>query len=486
MVKPNRLKDFRQEFDPTFERLNVHTVYTRKLPEGAKTFIVVAAQNATPVEPDWWEVIKQMAKQRKAEILVLPIRYKNPTSQWSGSAENAEWYDPVLRDYLWNVRAKLNSNLIVLGDFKIQPTAADPLTGAEALSLEQSGIIGHTKLHLRSIPTPSSRMAKLLTTTGACTVENYTDSRAGRIGEFHHSLSAVIVEIADDKQFRLRHVHFDKKTQSATDLNVRYLTNGYGPAPRPLALDLGDTHVDFICPKVKRATDEMLAVLKPQYVIYNDLLDGYSCNPHHEGNPFSLVAKMKGGRSSVRAEVERAIAFVRDNTPKNARAIIVASNHNDFLRRWIMRRDWRNDPVNAEFYLETALAMVKGTELTTKGTEYPDPFAYWFRKAKVRRARVLDENESFMLGGVELSLHGDRGPNGSRGSIRNLRRIGVKSIIGHSHSPGIDEGCYQTGTSTHLRLEYNHGASSWLNAHCLLHADGKRQLIFIVDGHWRA
>jgi hypothetical protein len=108
------------------------------------------------------------------------------------------------------------------------------------------------------------------------------------------------------------------------------------------------------------------------------------------------------------------------------------------------------------------------------------------RDRKLARVRVLDEDESFRLGGVELGMHGDRGPNGSRGSIRNLRRIGVKSIIGHSHSPGIDEGCYQVGTSTRLRLEYNHGASSWLNCHCILHADGKRQLVVIVDGYWRA
>lgn len=481
------LDQFREAHDPTFVRLNVHKIYKRALPKGAKCFIVVAAQNATPIHDGWWQIISRIAKHRKAEILVLPIRYKNPTSHWSGSAENAEWYDPAVRDYLWNVRHPLGAKLTVLGDFKIQPTAADPLTGAEALSLSQSGIIGHTKLHMRAIPTPSSRMAKILTTTGACTVENYTDSRAGRIGEFHHSLSAVLVEL-DGAQFRLRHIHFDKKTKSATDLNVRYQGNGYGEAPRALALDMGDTHVDAICPKVYAATfgaDGIIETLKPQFLIYNDLLDAYSCNPHHEGNPFIKLAKMRGNRGSVSDEVQRAIAFVRDNTPKDTQSIIVGSNHNDMLSRWIKRADWKSDPVNAEFYLRTALAMVEGTKLTGKGTEYPDPFAYWFRQANVPNARVLDEDESFMLGGVELGMHGDRGPNGARGSIRNLRRIGVKSIIGHSHSPGIDEGCYQTGTSTRLRLEYNHGASSWLNAHVVLHADGKRQHIFIIDGKWR-
>lgn len=480
------LKDFREAHDPTFQ-LNVNTRYERKLPKGADCFIITAAQNATPVHEDWWKTIRQMADHRSAEILVVPIRYKNPTSQWSGSADNAEWWDPKVRPFLWNVSKKLNPNLMLLGDFKIQPTASDPLTGAEALSHEQSGIIGHTKLHMRSIPTPASKMAKILTTTGACTVENYTDSRAGRIGEFHHSLSAVIVEV-DGKRFHLRHVHFNVKTCTCMDLDMCYTPEGKGPAPRPLALIMGDTHVDSICPKVYAATfgkGGIVESLRPEHLIWHDLLDAYSCNPHHVGNPFSQVAKIKGRRESVREEVDRAIAFVRDNTPKDTLSVIVGSNHNDFLRRWIIRSDWRDDPLNAEFYLATAHAMVLGTQLTTKGTEYPDPFAYWFRLANVPRSRVLDEDESFVLGGIVLDMHGDRGPNGARGSIRNLRRMGVKSFIGHSHSPGIDEGCYQVGTSTHLRLEYSHGASSWLNAHGLLHADSKRQIIYLIDGYWR-
>lgn len=487
MAQPGKtLEQFREKHDPTFQ-LNVNTRYERKLPRDAKTFLIVAAQNATPVHETWWAILEKIAKHRKAELLVVPIRYKNPTSQWSGSAENAEWWDPKVRPYLWNVSRKLNPKLMLLGDFKIQPTASDPLTGAEALSHEQSGIIGHTKLHMRSIPTPASRMAKILTTTGACTVENYTDSRAGRIGEFHHSLSAVLVEIMG-RRFHLRHVHYSADEGSCTDLDTLYTPSGHGKAARPLALVMGDTHVDSICPGVERATfapGGIVETLRPRHLIWHDLLDAYSCNPHHAGNPFNLVAKTRGQRASVREEVERAIEFVRKNTPEDCVSVIVGSNHNDFLRRWIIRSDWRTDPLNAEFYLATALAMVQGTALTKKGTEYPDPFAYWFRLANVPRSRVLDEDESFALKGIVLDMHGDRGPNGARGSIRNLRRMGVKSFIGHSHSPGIDEGCYQVGTSTHLRLEYNHGASSWLNAHGLLHADGKRQILFIIDGHWR-
>lgn len=487
MATGKSLGEFRERHDPTFRR-QVGKPFSRELPADAKVFLVTAAQNGTPVDKGWWAVLQQIAKHRGAELLVIPIRYKNPTSQWTASAENAEWWCDEVRPFLWSARHGLHRKLTLLADIKIQPTASDPLTGAEALSLEQSGVIGHTKLQLRSIPTPASRMAKILTTTGACTVENYTDSRAGAIGEFHHSLSAVLVEIADDR-FHLRHVHYDRKTRSATDLCTRYTPKGACRSPRPLALVMGDTHVRAICPLVQAATfgkGGMIDTLKPEHLIWHDVLDAYSCSPHHAGDPFAAVAKRKYGGDDVEREVNLAIDFILEHTPKGATSVVVGSNHNDMLGRWVKRTDWRTDPQNANFYLRVASAMERETVLSQKGAEYPDPFALLVKARGQRNVRVLDWDESFSLGGVELGMHGNLGPNGARGSITNLRRIGSKSFIGHSHSPGINEGAYQVGTSSLLRLDYNKGPSSWLNCHGILHADGKRQLVVIVDGAWRA
>ncbi len=481
------LDEFRAAHDPTHKVEAPTTIFERALPKGARRFVVTAAQNATPVHPEFWRALMHFCEAQSAEPLVIPLRYKNPTSTWSGSQQNAEWWAPEARPFLWNARKALNGNLEVLGDIKIQPTASSPLTGAEALSTSSSGIIGHTKVHTRSVATPQNRMAKLVMTSGACTLPNYTDSRAGRLGEFHHSISAVLVEL-DGKRFFARRLHFDTKTKSITDLGMRYYADRHEPAPPALAVATGDTHVDYIDPLVERATfgdGGLLDAVRAQHVVYHDLLDGYSANPHHSGNPFNAIAKRRNNADDVRAEVERAIEFVRARTRKDRASVVVQSNHDDFLRRWVINTDWRRDPVNAEFYLETALAMTRATQLGEGGTEYPQPFAYWFEKAGVPNARVLRSDESFTLGGVELGMHGDRGPNGARGSTANLRRIGVKSIIGHSHSPAEDEGCVQVGTSTRLRLEYNHGASSWLNAHCVLNADGKRQLVVLVDGKYR-
>lgn len=446
-------------------------------------FIITTAQNATPLHEPFFEALKVAAEHLNAKLLIIPIRYKNPTSRFTKSQSNEEVWE-VPEEYLFNVRRKLNDKLILLADVKTQPTAILPLTGFESLTRGESGIVPHTRIQFKTIPTPQNRLPKILTTTGAVTVPNYTDSKRGKVGEFHHTLGACLVEI-QGKCFHMRQLNADSRG-GFYDLNTYYSPTGTTATERCLALIMGDTHVDFIDPDVEAATfgpDGIVETLNPSYLVWHDLLDGYAVNPHHSGNIFNAIAKKDSDRRSIQAEVLRACDFVSRHT-NGRQSVIVPSNHDDFLRRWIVNTDWRQDADNAEFYLETALVMVRGTKMTSAGTSYPSPFGYWADRL-LPKQRVLKGDESFVLGDIELGMHGDRGPNGARGSVKNLKRIGVKSIIGHSHTPAIEEGCYQVGTSTGLRLEYNAGPSSWLNTHCILYANGKRSLINIIDGEWR-
>lgn len=464
-------------------------IFKRRIGKAAKRFIVTTAQNGTPVHKGFFSALETMARANGAELLVIPIRYKNPTSRWTKSQANEEVWAPEVTPYLVNTRIRLNRNLVVLGDVKTQPTASSPLTGFEGITHGESGILGHTKLQLRTIPTPQHKLPKILTTTGAVTVPNYTDSKAGKLGEFHHTLGAALVEL-DGRRFHLRQLNAESDG-AFYDLDTRYSANGMEEGVRAAGVAMGDTHVDFIDKRVEEATfgaGGLIDVLRPEVLVWHDLLDGYSVNPHHNGNPFINFAKAIAQRGNVREEIERAAEFVRARTPRESTSVIVPSNHNDFVARWVLATDWRQTPLNATFYLETALAMLKETRLTEHGTEYPDPTAYWLRKllAELPNVVVLDRGESYLVAGVENSLHGDIGPHGARGSLRNLRRIGVRVNIGHSHAPGIDEGAYQGGTSTRLTLEYNRGSpSGWLNTHIVTYPNGKRSLVNIIEGRYR-
>jgi hypothetical protein len=430
---------------------------------GVKRFVITAAQNATPVHDRFLASLKQYCAFNEAELVVIPIRYKNPTSSWSQSQVNAQVWAPELKGYLYNQRKKLNSNLVLLGDIKTRPTATKPLSAFEAMSGGESAILGHTKLQLLTVPTPQGRLPKILTTTGAVTVKNYTDSKAGKLGEFHHTLGACAVDIVGGKFF-MRQINATDDG-AFIDLQYEYTPEAVYEAPPALALVFGDTHRKFIDPAVEACTfgkGGMVDILDPEHLVFHDLHDGYARNPHHRANPFNEIAKRSKNMHLVEREVIEDIEWLRKRVG-NRKGVVVSSNHDDFFARWILDTDWRRDPDNAAFYLETAKVMVDSTRMTLSGTAYVDPFVYWVEKLKGGAPiQCLGRDESFNLAGIELSMHGDQGPNGTRGSRHNLRRIGVKSIIGHSHSPGIEEGCTQTGTSTPLTLEYNSGPSSWL------------------------
>jgi len=122
-----------------------------------------------------------------SEIHVIAGRYKNPTSVWTANQENEEsWAEEVL-EYLDANRHDIHKYVSIMSDVKIQPTAVNPMTGLEGLSGINSCIFGSPKVQLETIPVLEGNAPKMMVTTGACTVKNYTDSKSGKVGEFHHT-----------------------------------------------------------------------------------------------------------------------------------------------------------------------------------------------------------------------------------------------------------------------------------------------------------
>lgn len=497
MTIKRTLETFRAAHDPMFGIKDPRTVYARERPDGFRVAIITAAQNATPVHAEFWACLLTAAKHRKAELFVIPTRYKNPTSHWSGSQRNAEYYDPAVVPHLHNQRLELNANLMLLADFPIQPTASSPLTGNEGVGHGKSCIIGHAKLQFKTVATPGNMLPKIMTTTGICTVPNYTASRAGKMGEFHHSLSAAIVELDGDKVFHVRQLHYSSRVNAVTDgaRGIMYLPNGkIKKAPRARVVNQGDTHVDFVDPAVDAATwgpGGLIETVNPEFAVWADLLDANSITHHEEKDQFLRGAKEAAGRRCIKSETERAVDHVRQRRLRypNIKHVIQAANHDDMLRRAVvdcMNNGFR-DPHNASFFLKLAHWMDENKGFDEAGAFYPDPFKWLVDSAQLPDVRVLEGDESFAPGDIENGMHGHMGPNGARGSRKNLARIGVKSNINHSHSSGIEEGCYQAGTSTRVgakRARYARGPSSWLQTHILQQHDDKRQLLNFIDGEY--
>lgn len=457
------------------------------------TYVITSAQNATPVQERGWQSLLTYCKVNNAQLLVIPYRYKNPTSHWSAKAQADDWWVEDVRPYLITHRVDLNKHLVLLADIMTQPTGERPLLGFETITGAKSGIIGHPKLELESIPTPQSRLAKLITTTGSITKKNYIPSKAGKKAEFHHTFGATIVEV-EGGRFHIRQINM-LRDGSFCDLLTEYDGEEHQKYERVPALVMGDTHVEVIDPQVVKATftaeDSMVKTLRPEKLVWHDVFDGASKNYHDKYKTFNEFVKYRAGKTNVRAEVERTMAFIDSVTLSHTLNIFVPSNHNDRLRDWVEHNDPRWDPENCMFWAETYLAVLKSknTTWTPSGVQVQDAFAYWGQKLlkTAKQALFLNRSQPYQINDIEIGYHGDRGLGGAEGSRSGFRKIGVRSIIGHSHAPGIMDGSYQVGTSSRLDLSYAAGSpSAWLHTHCIVYPNGKRCLVNIIDGKWRA
>lgn len=465
--------------DSVFDRKQIDQYIKGK----TSRYIITSAQNATPINEPFFKSLLEFCKHNDAKLIVIPYRYRNPTSVFSD--KNYEWWDERLIPYIADTRFNVTDSLKLMGDIKIQPTAAKPLSGMDSLTGLESAIFGHPKVQLKTIATRPGEMAKILTTTGSITIPNYTNSKSGKKGQHHHSYSAVVVEKDVGVPFHLRHVTACKDG-SFIDLDTEYRVDGAQPAAPALALVLGDIHQLFTDPDVDRAVfgkHGIVSALKPANVIMHDVMDSYSITHHHRKDPFTRVVKNINGVDSVRSEIEGVIHYLNDRS-KFATLHVVSSNHHNHIRQWLSETDWRTDPVNAEFYLETALHLVRNSEMTASGASVPDPFQYWIEKS-CPSINLYSGRESLQVADFELGLHGHQGPNGSRGSLNSLSKIGRKVIVGHSHSPGREDGSLCVGTSSRLDLEYASGPSSWLHSHAVIYANGKASLVHVINGKWR-
>lgn len=456
--------------------------------KGRQRYVITAAQNATPINRPFFDTLLAYCKLRGAELIVVPLRYKNPTSIWSKDAEHDDWWAPEVVPYLLDRRVTLNPNLILLADIKTQPTATAPLQGFETITGSLSGVVAHPRLAFTTVPTPQAKLPKILTTTGAVTQKNYLPSKAGKKAEHHHTFGACIVEV-DGRKFHLRQINA-VRDGSFIDLDTEF-RGAKAKKVRAAALVMGDSHVEFIDPAVVKATfgaGGIVDVLQPKELVWHDLHDFYSRNHHHRGEVFVNFVKHHEGRDNVERWLRATFAFVDRHTPADVKNVFVASNHPDALTRWVKESDPKGDPENCVFWAQTFQAMLAGSKWADSGAITIDPFAFWGKKwlKCAKRTKFMSRSDSHVIRGIDVSHHFDKGANGSRGSRQQFAKIGTKTIGGHSHSPGITDGAYQVGTNSRLKLEYNSGLSGWLQTDAVIYANGKRSLLTIIDGEWRA
>jgi len=425
--------------------------------KGAAVYIITSALNNTPVHRAFFDNILAYVNYLGAELHIIAMRYRNVTSVFSDRRDDV-WVPEVL-PYLDANRHVLFDKFYLMSDVKVQPTAEYPLSGLNGMSGDKSCIFGHSKVHLQFMPVLKGCEQKQMMTTGVCTQPNYTDSKAGRKGEFHHTYGFVIVREYD------AHYVTACADGSFIDYDLQVKNGVVSKAPPVHALILGDIHYSKLSFESAQRILERIESTQTPLVVLHDVFDGESINPHSEKDAVNRYQRHTAGHDLLEEEIADTLVFIKELCER-ANVVIVYSNHDAFLDRYIANMDWKRDINNAGMY-----AKLLPIALEEEG----GVFAYLARRDTA--ATVLSEDDSFMIDDVELGTHGHLGQNGSRGSAQQFKNLSTKIVIGHSHSPARLDGLCIVGCQD-LDHGYNKGLSSWAVSDVIINADGKRQHLF--------
>lgn len=475
----------------------------------AKGYVFTSAQNNTYANKNFFEALVNYCKVNDYLLIVSTFTY-NKNGFQNGLGQKEVWYDPLIRPYIVNELSSVFKGLDFCGNLNILPTAINPLSGFDSYTGMNSAIVPHAKMQLKSLPRHLDDIdPKMLYTTGAVTRLNYIQQKAGQKAEWDHVFGAVVAEIDEDGDWFVRQLNADDETGEFYDLDYKYTPFDVQYVGQVLAINWGDLHIEKIDKSVALGAmsvlieqdedgvkftqvedhNSMLFTLNPMYQFFHDTSDFTYRNHHNIKDPHFRFKMFSAKTESVKQSMQVVADFVNAASVDFSTTVIVESNHDLAFTRWLKSADYKEDPVNAVFFLESQLKLYSAIEDGTYGGFHllGETLESLNEDLATKDVIWLDEGESFRLHDIEFGYHGHQGPNGARGSAISLSKLGVKTNLGHSHTPVIFNGCVQAGTSSELRMGYNNGApSSWSHSHIVTYLNGKRSIITMRGSKWQA
>jgi hypothetical protein len=456
-----------------------------------KRHIFTSAQNNTKVNKDVWANLLALSEYYEADIHVSQFTYVKTGSRTHSTAKLIKGsnkgdlksseisYDPIIAGFESNKPLRICEDLIWCGEMNILPTAVNPLSGMDSYTKSSSSIFPHAKIALQCVATMKHNPTKMMYTTGCVTERNYIPQKAGLKASFHHAYGALLVEVDSDGVWFARQLNADN---DGTIYDLDVVAEGgsvFENSEGFTAYNPGDIHAESLCPLNEEAIwggeDSVVEVMRPDYVMLHDLVDFRSRNHHDVKDPHKNFRKHIEGVENVRDEMNRVVKILRRMQRDFCQLVVVDSNHDRAVERWLKEANFKTDPVNAVFYLECTLAVYKAIE----AREDQFHLVEWVLKNLGADSGIqfLHPDESFTVAGIQMGEHGDHGANGSRGGPNSLKKTGEKINVGHSHTAGIFDGLYYAGMNGKLDQEYNKGHSSWSASDIGTYPNGKRVII---------
>jgi hypothetical protein len=470
-----------------------------------RRFLFTAAQNDAPLHDGFWLNLQAYAEHIGAEIVVGPFTYE--TTWWSENDPTSREYAEELTEHLCFGQMEIGDNFIFAGEMNTLPTASQPISDLTTYSRNRWAVFPHAKRQLKSVPsTDPAVQAHQVMTTGSVTRPKVIPRKAGVKSLFHQVVGAVVVEFDEEANPFCRQITANEDG-SFYDLD-RHISGGeVTTGHRVRAVVAADLHMRKIANDNALATfgfdpstqaryrGSLIDVLRPEYLMLHDIFDHEARNHHNQNDPGHAYEMHVRGRASILGEIVQVGGFLEklQVTVPETEIVVVESNHDIGLDRYVREGRYRQDPVNIRLGLKLEDAMLgqrAAVAMALDNDQTPPRFslleaALRGTGAELDRVSWAYDGYSRLIDGIEVGHHGFRGVNGSKGTVQGFARTGRKMSIGDKHSPEINEGVYVAG-AINLQMGYNRGPSTWAVSHIIHYADGNRSIVTLQKGRWRA
>jgi hypothetical protein len=457
------------------------TDHIRMMPAGR--YVLTTAQNNTDVDMSMFGALITFCADQGAQLLVAKTTYNKNGFQQAADATEPLHYAAAVVPYLVTGHINLGGPIEFIADANVLPTARNVLSSfAASTGAGISAVIPAVKIALQCTAQLKNGGGKELYGTGAITKPNYIMRKAGMTSIPEHCIGALFVDTTIAGKPIVRQLEKMPDSVGFYDEGQFYgdgfITGGHQPA----ALQFGDVHAEKLPESMLIDMVEMLAKYKPINVILHDVCDFSSRNHHNIKDNVFIFAQHVAGNT-----VENDIQLVADTIDAIAAAVkphegmvqVIESNHDLAINTWLKNSDFKTDPVNAVTYLQCMLALYRHIE--RKGGDSFNMLQFAYRRignGDASNVAFHEIDQSLIIAGVEMGIHGHTGNNGSKGSPAQFRTMGIPLNTGHTHTPSIHGKCYTAGCMA-LEMGYNVGPSSWRLANILTWPNGQRQIIFM-------
>lgn len=471
-----------QDIVPTFNGLSSKPTFD-SLDDGR--YIVTAAQNNTTPHATL-KTLENIANVLDAELLIMPIKY---TTTLQGLERKKPSYHADVKKHLideGDVWLGGEGDVLLATTCQILPTAKQPINSAEQANTGESmTVVASPKRQSKTLARQANGAHRWAYTTSVCTNIHYTDSRAGRDAISEHCYGGLFIEVKDGYITHRRLVADESGT--IIDNNLVYSPDGQFDTysnvfpldnERPVIV-LGDLHCEKMCDDSFNRAVNFASNRQPKLIVLHDALDFMSRN-HHNRDDWTFLYQMQDRQ--VLDDLRDVINYI-NKLAAIAPVYIVESNHDLALDRWLRdtRYDVRKDPKNARTFHALCLAYLESLDngtfedlakldlaLLALSDQLPE------LSPNVEFGQV--DKEKFIYG-YEFSMHGDKGTGGARGSKNAFKKMRIKSVTGHTHSPLEDCDTVVVGVTGSLYMGYNKGGTSWDRANAIVYPNSTHQLI---------